>query len=248
MHAIESIGPVLGIAAFLGLAVLAFLLFQQSRDIRRLREWAGRAPERAQEAAEAVQTASEASRAAAGETQPAEEPPPTLVQRLRAGAGGVGERIGTRLRAVDRRLPVDGRYLVAIAVVAIAVVAVVTSGFGLVGGDGERERHKAGSPKPTVAVLNGTSVTGLADAVDRKVVKPAGYKTGTITNAGSSFANTVVMYSSGDRAEAKRLAAKIKPKLGDTPVQEMTPDVKARVGGASLALALGLDDAGFGSA
>jgi hypothetical protein len=130
--------------------------------------------------------------------------------------------------------------------VAIAVVAVITSGFGLVGGDGERQRHKGGSPKPTVAVLNGTSVTGLADTVDKKVVKPAGYKTGMVTNAGSSFANTVVMYPQGARAEAKQLAKAIKPKLGDTPVQEMTPDVKARVGTASLALALGLDDAGFG--
>ena len=44
---LERIGPYLGIAAFLGLAVLAFLIFQQAREIRRLREWAGRAPERA---------------------------------------------------------------------------------------------------------------------------------------------------------------------------------------------------------
>ena len=62
MHFIESIGPILGIVAFVGLATLAFLLFQQARDLRRLREWAGRAPERAQEAAEAVQAAGEASR------------------------------------------------------------------------------------------------------------------------------------------------------------------------------------------
>ncbi len=247
MHVIESIGPVLGIAAFLGLAVLAFLLFQQSRDVRRLREWAGRAPERAQEAADAVQTASEASRAAAGEAEPVAERAPTLAQRLRAGAGGAAERVGSRLRAVDRRLPVDGRYLVALAVVAIAVVAVVTSGFGLVGDGGDRHHHKGGQPKPKVAVLNGTSVTGLADTVDKKVVKPAGYETGMVTNAGSSFANTVVMYLPGGRAEAKRLAGAVKPKLGETPVQGMTPDVKARAGGASLALALGLDDAGFGS-
>src|SRR5215217_2983848 len=62
MHAIESIGPALGIVAFVGLAILAFLLFQQAREIRRLREWAGRAPESATEAADAVQAAAEASR------------------------------------------------------------------------------------------------------------------------------------------------------------------------------------------
>jgi len=123
----------------------------------------------------------------------------------------------------------------------------VTSGFGLVGGNDGASHHKGGSAsKPKVAVLNGTSVTGLADLVEKQVVKPAGYKSGVVTNAGSSFANTVVMYLSGGRSQAKKLAAAIKPKLGDTPVQAMTSDVKARTGGAPLALALGLDDASFG--
>ena len=90
-------------------------------------------------------------------------------------------------------------------------------------------------------------VTGLADLVDKKVIKPAGYKAGVVTNTASSFANTVVMYEAGGRTDAKRLTGSIKPKLGETPVQEMTADVKARSGGAPLALALGLDDAGFGT-
>ena len=177
MHVIESIGPLLGIAAFLGLAVLAFLLFQQSRDVRRLREWAGRAPERAQEAADAVQTASEASRADPTGAERAVERPPTIADRLGGALGSAAGRVGSWLRAVDRHMPVDGRYLLAVLAVAVAVAAVATSGFGLVGGgDGSRD-HERGSAKPTVAVLNGTSVTGLADAVDRKVIEPAGYKT-----------------------------------------------------------------------
>ena len=51
---LERIGPYLGVAAFMGLAILAFLIIQQAREVRRLREWAGRAPERAGEAAEAA--------------------------------------------------------------------------------------------------------------------------------------------------------------------------------------------------
>jgi LytR cell envelope-related transcriptional attenuator len=248
MHVIQSIGPLLGIAAFLGLAILAFLLFQQSRDIRRLREWAGRAPERAQEAADAVQAASEAARGDAAEEEPAKEHKQGVWQRLGAIWARAAGRVGGWFRSVDRRLPVDGRYLVAVAVVAIAVVAVATSGFGLVGGQANDHHPKHAAAKPKVAVLNGTSVTGLADLVDKKVVKAAGYKTGMVTNAGSSFANTVVMYLPGGRADAKELAGAIKRKLGDTPVQAMTADVKSRAGGAPLALALGLDDAGFGSA
>ena len=63
---IERIGPYLGIVAFLGLAILAFLIFQQAREVRRLREWAGRAPERADEAAEASLAAAEAGGVGAG--------------------------------------------------------------------------------------------------------------------------------------------------------------------------------------
>jgi LytR cell envelope-related transcriptional attenuator len=49
MHIIEQIGSYAGLAAVVGLAVLAALYFSQARDVKRLREWAGRAPERAAE-------------------------------------------------------------------------------------------------------------------------------------------------------------------------------------------------------
>src|SRR5215218_2031559 len=46
---VEKYGAYVGLAAFLGLAVLTVLYFAQAREIKRLRDWAGRAPERAQE-------------------------------------------------------------------------------------------------------------------------------------------------------------------------------------------------------
>src|SRR5215207_5077813 len=45
---IEQIGSYAGFAAVLGLAVLSALYFSQARDVKRLREWAGRAPERSE--------------------------------------------------------------------------------------------------------------------------------------------------------------------------------------------------------
>src|SRR4051812_34870691 len=75
---IEQIGAYAGIAAIPGLAVLAALYFSQARDVRRLREWAGRAPERAAEqamggrvAAQPQQAAKPAVAAAATGAQPA---------------------------------------------------------------------------------------------------------------------------------------------------------------------------------
>ncbi|HVG75058.1 MAG TPA: hypothetical protein VM824_06725, partial [Thermoleophilaceae bacterium] len=44
---VEKYGAYVGIAAFFGLAILSLLYFAQAREVKRLREWAGRAPERA---------------------------------------------------------------------------------------------------------------------------------------------------------------------------------------------------------
>ncbi|HYJ00282.1 MAG TPA: LytR C-terminal domain-containing protein [Thermoleophilaceae bacterium] len=46
MEIIQEIGSYAGFAAVIGLAVLAALYFSQARDVKRLREWAGRAPDR----------------------------------------------------------------------------------------------------------------------------------------------------------------------------------------------------------
>src|SRR6266516_2003348 len=43
---IKDYGSYAGFACVLGLAVLALLYFAQAREVKRLREWAGRAPER----------------------------------------------------------------------------------------------------------------------------------------------------------------------------------------------------------
>jgi hypothetical protein len=46
MEVIQLIGAYAGLAAVVGLAVLSALYFSQARDLKRLREWVGRAPER----------------------------------------------------------------------------------------------------------------------------------------------------------------------------------------------------------
>src|ERR1700754_1322434 len=51
---VEKYGAYIGIAAFFGLALLSLLYFAQAREVRRLREWAGRAPERAAELEQSV--------------------------------------------------------------------------------------------------------------------------------------------------------------------------------------------------
>ena len=161
MHVIESIGPVLGIAAFVGLAVLAFLLFQQAREIRRLREWAGRAPERATEAAEAVQAAAEAARDATPRRSRRARPRRAGPGRLRGAWAAVSwARPRPATPPSTAACPIDGRYV--LVVLAVAVIAAVRPDQRLRARRWRRRwgRHKARRSqdrRPTVAVINGTS-------------------------------------------------------------------------------------------
>src|ERR1700742_1982752 len=93
---VEKYGAYVGIASFFGLAVLSLLYFAQAREVRRLRDWAGRAPERAQELEERVAAQADAVRPGAA---PAGAPPPPRGgpgARARAGAGGARRRTGRR--------------------------------------------------------------------------------------------------------------------------------------------------------
>jgi len=61
---IEKAGAYAGLASLLALAVLSLLYFAQARELRRLRDWAGRSPERAQELEERVAAQADAARQA----------------------------------------------------------------------------------------------------------------------------------------------------------------------------------------
>src|SRR5947207_1142760 len=80
---LETIGALAGLAAVPGLAVLSLLYFGQAREVRRLREWAGRAPERAADL-EARVTADAQRRV---QTPPAPAPRPATAPATPAGKG-----------------------------------------------------------------------------------------------------------------------------------------------------------------
>ena len=162
MHLIDRIGPYLGVAAFLGLSVLAVLVFVEAREVRRLREWAGRAPERAAEALEATAAASEAK----GEHERAEQPGffARIAGALAGLRAGISERVGPVYEGLDRRSPVDSRILLGLLVAALVAVGVLTGGFGLggSGGGGSSGAKTAARPDQLkVAVLNGSQEKGV---------------------------------------------------------------------------------------
>jgi hypothetical protein len=111
---VEKYGAYVGLAAFIGLAVLTVLYFAQARELKRLRDWAGRAPERAAELqARVVAQAEESLRAP--EVEPAVERSGTVgpAQPVAQPAAGNGRQAGT-----PAPIPMGPRPAVAMAAAA----------------------------------------------------------------------------------------------------------------------------------
>jgi hypothetical protein len=257
LELIKEIGAFAGLVAFLGLALLALLSFAQGRDIRRLREWAGSAPERdserkestsaaAAERAEEMRRLEEARDAERRATELREQrrerreaglPELTRGERLRERFSGGGEEgLGSRLG--------EPRYLVALFVVLVLIVGGLAYALTQGGSDGNGDKHgkqAAQALKPSeieVTVLNGTAVEGLAgtygDMVERR-----GYQLGAVSNSRSSFSESVVMFQPNQARAAHRVA----DSLEISRVRPMTAEIASLSAGAPVAVVIGEDNA-----
>jgi hypothetical protein len=248
---IQEIGAYAGLVAFLGLAVLALLAFTQGRDLRRLREWAGSAPERDSERKEATsavaaQRAEELRKLEEARTA-AREPTQERDQRRRRREEGLpamstGERIRDTL-SLGGRLG-EPRYLVGLFIVVVLIAAgvayAVTQGGSEADGSG-RHGKKAVTEKASeieVTVLNGTAVPGLAATYGNKV-EGKGFSLGAVTNSTTSFTESVVMFENGSAPEAHRVAKA----LEISRVRPMTGDVESVSAGAPVSVVVGEDNA-----
>jgi hypothetical protein len=262
LELIKEIGAFAGLVAFLGLAVLAMLSFAQGRDIRRLREWAGSAPERDAERKESTSAAAaeraeemrkleearDAERRAADlrehrrERRDAGLPELTRSERLRERfsrdpAAGGGEGIRSRLG--------EPRYLIAIFVVFVLIAGGVA--YAVVSGSGEESGGKGSGKqasqalKPSeieVTVLNGTAVDGLAGTYGN-MVEQHGFQLGAVSNSRSSFTESVVMFKPGEGRAAHRVA----DMLEISRVRPMSSEIASLAAGAPVAVVIGEDNA-----
>lgn len=255
MDLLKEIGAILGFVAFGGLAVLVFMTFQQARHLRRLRDWAGRSPERAQ--AEADRAA-----AASGEATIATSPPDGASgassderdEERHGPAAKLRGEFAFRYEELDRRSPVSPLVLFAGLLALVAAAVILTGGFGLFGSSSDQGASNANSSvtkpdKVEVAVLNGTApeggvgVPGTADAA-AKYVKDAGFKVGEVGDAGSFPASTV-MFEDGFKSDASDLADSLSDALGTTETTAITPEIHDLAKGADLVLVVGQDDQGL---
>lgn len=249
---IREIGSYAGLAAFLGLAILALLAFAHGRDIRRLREWAGSAPERDEERREAT-SAIAAQRAeelrALEEARTAEhEAVAEREERRRRREEGLpevsrGEQLRGSFSRFGERLA-EPRWLFALFAVLVLVVggiayAVLSSSGGEANGRNAKPAAARIAPgEIEVTVLNGTATAGLAatwgDKVERK-----GFQLGAVTNTTSSFETSVVMYTRGHKPDAQKVAKQ----LGISKLALMDAEIRGLAGGADVVVVVGEDNA-----
>jgi hypothetical protein len=252
VHVIEQIGAFAGLAAFLGLAVLALLSFAHGRDIRRLRDWAGSAPERDAERKEQTSTiaaqraeelrALEESRTAEQKAVSSREerrrrreeglPEQSRSERLRGSFSGFGEWAARPTSLVALFVVV----LVIVGGIAFLVIGGSDSGKG--SGSGKQAAAKLKPSEIKVTVLNGTAVPGLAATFADKV-EGKGFERGAVTNSSSSFATTVVMFKRGHKPEARKVAKQLKI----AKLQLMTGEIESVSAGAPVAVIVGEDNA-----
>jgi len=253
VRVIEQIGAFAGLAAFLGLGVLALLSFTHGRDIRRLREWAGSAPERDAERKEATSTIAaqraeelrqlEESRTAEHEAVSKREerrrrreaglPAQSRRERFSEGTSNFGARLA------------EPRYLIALFIVALVVIGgvayLVVSGSDDDAGGKKGGKQAAAKVQPSeidVTVLNGTATAGLAASFGEEV-EDKGFNLGAVSNTAQSFDTSVVMFERGHAPEARKVAKQ----LGISKLELMSAEVKSAAAAADVAVVVGEDNA-----
>lgn len=239
-NVIQTVGAFAGLLALLATVVLSLLVFSIARDVRRLREWAGGAPERDAEVRELSEVVAE---------QRSEE-----LRVLAEREERQSIRNGYADASFWERLGRPGRIMAVVAAVLVLGAAAAWAGTSFLGssdnsnvaqntkpGGKKKKKQNAGGLQPAqikVAVLNGTGGTesGLAAEYASRL-ESKGYPLGAVTNSPETFTDSIVMYLKGNEAAARKVGSE----LGITETGLMTSDVAAASPGATVTAVIGTD-------
>jgi hypothetical protein len=230
---IETVGPYAGLLAMVGFLVVSGLLFSQARDLRRLREWAGGAPERDAELREVSEVVAE---------QRSQELK-VLAEREERRM----EREGLVAPSFWDRLGRGGRVMVIAAAVLIIGAGAAYAGTTLLGddetggGSGNAANRQASGIQPgqiRTDVLNGTggAEVGLA-AEYAAALEDKGFKVASTGDAPATFEESIVMYTQGNEAAAQQVARAID--VSETGL--ITSDVADVSSGAMVTAVIGVN-------
>lgn len=232
---IQTVGAYAGLVALLAMGVLAFLVFSLARDVRRLRDWAGGAPERDAEVREVSEIVAEERSAELKVLADREE------RRL--------ERAGLLETSFWDRLGRSGRVIAVVAAVLVLGAAGAWAATSLLDSEGDQAANRPGAiarqqaqnvrpAEVTVGVLNGTGGTevGLASRYS-DVLVARGYNEGAVTDAPETFTESVVTFARGSRPAARRVGNAV----GIDNLEPMTDEIAELSVGADVIVVIGTD-------
>lgn len=234
---IETVGAYAGLIALVGLVVVSMLCFSMARDLRRLREWAGGAPERDAEVREVSEIVAEER---SQELKVLAEREERRLERSGLAGGSFWDRLGR-----------TGRVLAIIAAVLVLGAGAAYAGTTLLGGSDGGTESKAGGKKAKkssgeglkassidVAVLNGTGGTEVGLAAEyADALEKDGFKTGLVTDAEETVEESVVMYTKGNEDAARKVGKSVD--IDSTAL--ITSEIAALSPGATVTAVIGTD-------
>lgn len=149
---IDQYGAYAGFASVLGLAVLSLLYFAQAREVKRLREWAGRSPERAAELQErAVAAAQQRAVVAPRPATPVGAPAPAVTPGARPAAATPAGQMSAHPPAP--------------AVAPAAAAAATAAGAATAAPGAPAATNPAGQPTTAMPVANGAAAPSAPASV-----------------------------------------------------------------------------------
>ena len=256
-HVIDVIGSYVAVACLLAMLMLLPLYLSQRRDVHRLRTWMDQAPghpladlaasEAILDHAEAELEALEPA-AAPATPVPAGQPGPASAASVTSERPAL-ERITMEREAIQphprwRRFANRVTQPRALALIALGAALVAVAGIFAserlleTGGSSSGPAGRVNPSEVEVAVLNGSSVSGLAGKVGADV-HANGFQVGTTDSAERHYDQTVVMYQRGAQGAANKVAHD----LGVKPVQPIDAATRDVVNGADVAVIAGDDRA-----
>jgi hypothetical protein len=256
----DTVGGFIALGSLLGLLLLLPLYLSQRRDVHRLRDWMEREGEypaadlatsearldHAEAELEELLGATAIAEPDPGTTPSGEVPAATRVTHDRPALERITMERAALLphprwrRFVDRAG--QPRVLVAVGVVALllgAAAIVITQ--DLLSEDQGAGGPHVGAINPAeveVAVLNGTSINGLAGKVASDI-EASGYTVGAITNTAPGVERTEVFYAEHQKPAAQKVARD----LGVKKVEPLDKELRELAAGAEVVVIAGEDRA-----
>jgi hypothetical protein len=228
---VQQIGSYAGYGSIIGLGILALLYFTQAREVKRLREWAGRAPERAAELEERVQAdaqkrvvAQPISPASAAGAQAAEARAQAATAAVYASIGAQPPGAPSPPGQLARTVPAPGSVPAAAAPGSVPAAPASTAPTAPTASSATQTPPATAAPTPTPAPAPGASPVGRPIVTATPAPSPSTPAAAASIAAASRTISTPNGSTNQDTAESAAARPEPLPEPPPAPPSPFTDD------------------------